>query len=277
MHEKKVWKEAGGFCESLRRFQDWEFFMRLLLKKKYSFYFNDEILCHNYIQEDSIGFRNDLFWNARLYIFEEFIDVCRDMGLVVDVVLSMLEDVNIEFITPVQSERILSLMSGEEKTELFKIYQRYYNHYISSTKISEEYLSLAMKNHLILTLEGKWIAVTQRGGKVIDYFHRYKVRSICIYGFGVLGKLLWEELKNTDILVKIIIDEMITSDSVIIFKPNDVKVFLVDLIVVTVIGSFEEIRKNLEKKTAVKIISLNEVIETLYCNSMKSDIKDCFQ
>ena len=64
-----VWEQSGKFDENLFRFQDWEYFLRILVQGKYQFRFNDAVLCDNYLQQDSITEKKELFWDSRLYIF----------------------------------------------------------------------------------------------------------------------------------------------------------------------------------------------------------------
>lgn len=102
---REVWEQSGGFDEAMHRLQDWEYFLRLLMEGKYYFKFNEEILCRNYIQKDSIGCTDNLFWDARLYIFEKYIDICRKTGLVVDVLSGQSERVYAKQIYLVRQKR----------------------------------------------------------------------------------------------------------------------------------------------------------------------------
>lgn len=254
---RKVWEESREeFNENLRRHQDWEYFLRLLVECKYHFKFNNEVLDFNDNQKDSITNTNDLFWDARLYIFEKYIDICRKTDLVVDVLSGKPESVYAKHILSNQAEKMFSLLNAEEKMEFYKRYHEYKE----SQVISEYLLEITKKNNKILTIQKKWISMLQQGKRLDAYFQENNIESICIYGFGILGELLYDELKNSDIQVKLIIDGSRKSEDVSICKLEEVKEFNVDVIVVTAVAAFEEISETLKEKTSVKVVSLEDII-----------------
>ncbi len=52
----------------------------------------------------------------------------------------------------------------------------------------------------------KWLENRNRGKTFADYFHEYGYQSIAIYDAGELGRLLYDEIKDSDIGVKYFID-----------------------------------------------------------------------
>ena len=52
----------------------------------------------------------------------------------------------------------------------------------------------------------RWLENRNANKTLVDYFHRYGYKTIAIYGAGDLGRLLYEEIKNSDIQVKYFID-----------------------------------------------------------------------
>lgn len=52
----------------------------------------------------------------------------------------------------------------------------------------------------------KWLENRNRGKTFADYFHEYGYQSIAIYDAGELGRLLYNEIKDSDIIVKYFID-----------------------------------------------------------------------
>lgn len=64
---------TGGFDERLRRFQDWDLFIRLA--KKFEFYCIDEPLLIAYHTKDSISAKNELLYDALHLIYRKHEDV----------------------------------------------------------------------------------------------------------------------------------------------------------------------------------------------------------
>lgn len=56
------------------------------------------------------------------------------------------------------------------------------------------------------TLLKRWLENRNAGKTFVDYFHEYGYRSIAIYDAGELGRLLYDEVKDSDIRVKYFVD-----------------------------------------------------------------------
>lgn len=283
--KRMVWEQSGKFDENLFRLQDWEYFLRILVQEKYRFRFNNAVLCDNYPQQDSITLKKELFWDSRLYIFEKYIEKCREMDEVTNIVLYLLKQPAINYISSYHVEKLMNMLSSDEVTELCRKYHVKYARYCTgfydlSYKIEEQRrqaefalkqaefaLKLAEKNEQILQIERKWITLKQNGVDMASIFSKQGIYEIAIYGYGVLGRLLLQELKNSSVLVKYIIDkqklklEKGTDLPLIIQSSESMKqIKKVDAIVVTAIAADEQIKQELEKKTDVKIIHLEELI-----------------
>lgn len=279
--KRDVWEQAGKFDEKLSKFQDWEFLLRMLAQKKYQFRFNDAVLCDNYIQNDSIANKKELFWDSRLYIFGKYIEICREMGEVTNLVLYLLKQPDISYISPEHTKKLMSLLTWNEVTELCKKYSeeharqctKYYelNHRIEIQRGQAEYtlkqaeyaLKLAEKNEQILQIESKWITRRQNGEDLAPCLTARGIYQVAIYGYGVLGRLLLQELKNSCVDVKYIIDEKAINMEkcaempVILNKSESFKnINNVDAVIVTAVSVYEEIKRKLEKETDVNIINL---------------------
>lgn len=53
--KRQCYEICGGFDENLRKFQDWDFWWKLLLAQKFKIQFLDDVLAVNYMQDDSIS------------------------------------------------------------------------------------------------------------------------------------------------------------------------------------------------------------------------------
>jgi len=276
--KRAVREQFEKFDEALYRFQDWEYFLRILVQGKYRFKFNDAILCDNYLQQDSISYKKELFWDSRLHIFGKYIEKCREMDEVANVVLFLLKQPEVYYMLPHHVEKLTGMLSLNETAELCK---KYYAEYVESCKScydlshgmeekcrqAEYLLKLCEKNEQILQIERKWIALKQNEDNIAFRLTEKGIFEIAVYGYGVLGRLLLQELKNSSVLVKYIIDkrkikpEEAAGLPVIIYGSESLEQMeKVDAIVVTAVMDYEEIRQELERKSDVRIIHLEELV-----------------
>lgn len=106
-----------------------------------------------------------------------------------------------------------------------------------------------------------WLQDYQDGRRLVEYFHKNGLKTVAIYGFGDLGAALASELENTDIDVKYVIDQAanFVYTELKVYKPED-SLPEVDVIVVTAIHYFTEIKSEMEKRVRCPIVSLETVI-----------------
>lgn len=110
----------------------------------------------------------------------------------------------------------------------------------------------------------QWIKVEQNRGSIAKYLQEQKLINIAIYGYGDLGKTLYNQLENTDIIVTEILDkrEIGIENNLVIKKPmggnRDV-----DAVIVTAVYYFDEIQKELNELGYKNIISLQNLLEKI--------------
>lgn len=107
----------------------------------------------------------------------------------------------------------------------------------------------------------QWISLNQKGITVGDFMKKKGYRTVAIYGMKELGELLYEELKSSGVCVMYIIDqfkEPIFID-VPVLNPNE-PLSTVDVIIVTAVHYFEEIREQLKSKTDCPVYSLEDIL-----------------
>jgi len=113
----------------------------------------------------------------------------------------------------------------------------------------------------------KWLRLSQRGNKIAQYFVDQGYRTVAIYGMKELGVRLFEELRDNGVDVLYGIDKDADNSYVPldIYKPDE-SLIKVDVVVVTAVAYFDEIKQQLEKKIDYPIVSLEEVIDKLFGN-----------
>lgn len=119
--------------------------------------------------------------------------------------------------------------------------------------------SMKMKEFYDLLIQ--WIGIKQRQKSIVEFFENNGYRSIAIYGMKELGKCLYDELQDSSIEVKYVIDNNIVENDMGIpmYKSNE-KLPNVDAIIVTAIHYFEEIESQLSEQVNYQIVNLKDII-----------------
>lgn len=110
----------------------------------------------------------------------------------------------------------------------------------------------------------KWLTCFEREKKISDYLKRKKCTNIAIYGLGILGHHLVEQLENTDVCIKYGIDRRGADEKqrFPVYKLED-NLPEADVIIVTVTYDFAKIYKQLYGKVDCEIISLDEMLDSM--------------
>lgn len=104
-----------------------------------------------------------------------------------------------------------------------------------------------------------WIRIKQSDCSLASYLIWRGYNSIGIYGAGYIGELLINELKDSAVSIKFLIDRSNKAETKYrIYRPED-ELPLVDVVIVTVVHEYERICS--EISCACPVISLQEVIE----------------
>lgn len=111
----------------------------------------------------------------------------------------------------------------------------------------------------------QWLTLKNRGRNLEEYFIANNYDSIAIYGMGELGNRLLEELESSQsVKVKYGIDKNASSNySNIEIKSTEDVIEDIDLIVVSAIFDYENIKMELSQRTECLIVSLEDIIFSL--------------
>ena len=99
-------------------------------------------------------------------------------------------------------------------------------------------------------------------GKSLEtYFEQNGFHKVAIYGMGEVGEVLLRELQGSKIDVRYGIDQRASSvfSKLKILSPKE-ELAQVDVIVVTAIAYYDEIRRQLKEKVKCPIISLENIL-----------------
>lgn len=122
-------------------------------------------------------------------------------------------------------------------------------------------LALSNKNLMQFQMMNQWVKVKQKRNNLSGYFKENGYNRIAIYGMGVAGETLLDELQETNIEVVYGIDRNahMTYSKIDVLSPENV-LPEVDAIVVSIVESFDSIVRNLRGKIDCPIISLRDVV-----------------
>ncbi|MCI9464168.1 MAG: hypothetical protein HFI48_09850 [Lachnospiraceae bacterium] len=107
----------------------------------------------------------------------------------------------------------------------------------------------------------QWLSLHQRGKTLVEYFEEKGYKTVAIYGLKELGERLYDELKDSGITVKYIIDKNADDlyADVGVVTPDD-NLEPVDVIVVTACYYFDQINKMLNERVEYPVVSLEDIL-----------------
>lgn len=123
---------------------------------------------------------------------------------------------------------------------------------------------LAEKHLDLFLLMNQWVKNYHQGKKLSSFFQENGYHKVAIYGMSYVGERLYEELCDSDISVEYAIENNRTliGKSLPIYGLNE-ELPYTDIIVVTAISYYNEIKKALCEKAAYPVVSLEDIIYEL--------------
>lgn len=112
----------------------------------------------------------------------------------------------------------------------------------------------------------RWLENRNNNLSFVDYFHEYQCSTIAIFDAGEIGRLLYEEIKGSDIKVAFFIDRNAEGihniDGIPVIPINKIaKQPEVDIIVVSPVYNYEEVlRLFMEVNKELRSIALKEAV-----------------
>ncbi|MCI8946965.1 MAG: hypothetical protein HFI91_07895 [Lachnospiraceae bacterium] len=128
------------------------------------------------------------------------------------------------------------------------------------TEISEEYRKSSDKFGRLFRLMSQWVQRRQEGKSISSYFHKNGYHTVAVYGMGRVGETLIKELTDSDISVKYAIDQSAGKNSEGFIVSPDSALECVDVVVVTPIASYGEIKLKLKEKMNCPIVSIEDIL-----------------
>ncbi|MBP2633276.1 MAG: hypothetical protein H6Q70_3904 [Firmicutes bacterium] len=131
-------------------------------------------------------------------------------------------------------------------------------------KINTDLLNRYNKFREYYYLLHRWLILKEKNINISEYLTKRGFYKIAIYGLGIMGKHLLEELKDTEVKVLYAIDQniqMVYPDIEIVSMKD--QLLQVDTVVVTATYDYDDICTRLKAKVDYHIVSLAEILNEL--------------
>lgn len=128
-----------------------------------------------------------------------------------------------------------------------------------------EFDNFNYENDGFITMK-RWLENRNNGKTFLDYFKQCRISTIAIYGAGDMGRLLYTEIKGSDIKIEYFVDRnaegIVNIDNIPVITIDKIpQMPEVDILVITPAGNFDVIRRDLARTApTVRTISLKEAV-----------------
>lgn len=123
------------------------------------------------------------------------------------------------------------------------------------------------KLELYFQIANRWLFLKIKGVSVAAFLNKAGYKKAAIYGMAELGNRLYEELKDSEIEVVFIMDinplSVVIRDEILVLDPYVRDLPDVDVMIVTPLLSFEQIRQLIKERIKSPIISIEDLIYSL--------------
>lgn len=117
------------------------------------------------------------------------------------------------------------------------------------------------KYRMYYNVLNQWILLKNRGEKIADIIANAGCKNIAIYGMGELGRRLYEELRDSEVVVKYCIDNMPQDNNYEVpIISSEEEYEQVDLIIVTPVYEFDDIKNKIQNIYSYRCESLQSVV-----------------
>jgi len=129
--------------------------------------------------------------------------------------------------------------------------------YIKDKEI-KKWFKICQKDERMLKVYSYWL---MHKGSYAEYLNRLGVRKVIVYGIGYLGKSLVDELNDSNVKILYALDRnpAETVSGLKIVTPTAIKEGA-DMVIITAIANFKEIKKEIEKYVNCPIVSIEDVV-----------------
>lgn len=160
-----------------------------------------------------------------------------------------------------RSSRPISANRARAETEKILLREFPVRYRIRQLKMHEYVRSERDKYFAFFLILEQWLSNRQNHRSVEDFLKKEGYQSAAIYGMGVLGNLLYQELKHSAIQINYAIDRS-SNDmyfDIPVVSPSD-SYSEADVIIITVLSDYDKIQRYIKKKSRIPVLSIEDVV-----------------
>lgn len=107
----------------------------------------------------------------------------------------------------------------------------------------------------------RWMVLKEEKRNVAEYLYRFDIKTVAIYGMGILGRHLLAELKESPVKIECLIDRNWKNkvEGYKFISPDE-EFPVIDAIIITAISEFGSICEILKGKTNARLMNLEELV-----------------
>lgn len=124
---------------------------------------------------------------------------------------------------------------------------------------------LIRKNEKIIQVLNQWLKMRQKGKVINDFLIENHYHSIAVYGAGRLGQRLIDELQDTEVEVKYVIDrnEQNIKLDLPVYSMENLPLASVDTVIVTIVTDTESVVDKLGERIHCPVWELSDILYIL--------------
>lgn len=115
-------------------------------------------------------------------------------------------------------------------------------------------------DNILIDILDRWMTLREQGSSLEEYLKQNNYKKAAIYGLGLIGNHLYEELVNSEIeIIGIDKADIYNNFKMPIYKPDD-SFGDADIIIVTPVSGYDTILRTLEQNYHGKIVSFQQLL-----------------
>lgn len=251
MVKKECLIAVGMFDTEMPRLQEWELCLRLAAQ--YKFQCVNEVLSTGTYRNDSISANWMKLVIASSLLVKKHREEMEAENVILCNILKFFRQALMDSDNKITVEELKSDFFNAYGKDVLKVYG------ITETVLNDIAKDYRFRKYYSVSSE-ILNKISQKTGFEFDF----SGKSVAIYGFGTLGKILYQELRKEKIDIKFIIDNAVGIEAEVpVYQMSEItENHLVDIIIVTPIYDFLSIQEQLNKIRNYQIVSLDAVFGT---------------
>lgn len=254
VYRKKYLEEIGLFDEDMATNTDWELLLRGVHQMGTDVIRVDEVLSENWTMHDGATEKKEVELKERLQMFSRYLDEIEEFDRIRDYHRLYMEDEG----TGIPEEKLdaeLIRACGNNPERIAKL--------LWCQKLeTEKWRTYANRKSSFYQFMRNWMQLKLNGGSIDEQLMKLGYYSVAIYGAGIHGRMLYEDLRDTQISVKYFIDKQKKEGlgEVPVYSLEE-EFPAVDVVIITPYLEFTSIQQVLQDKTRSRMIPLNALVQ----------------